>query len=59
RVAELIERANKTETLRFAIDMSFSSDEPDILKAMRNADKRMYEDKKHFYEQHPELIYRQ
>ena len=59
RVAELIERANKTETLRFAVGMSFSADEPDILKAMRNADKRMYEDKKHFYEQHPELIYRQ
>ena len=59
RVAELIERADKTENLRLAIGMSFSDDEPDILKAMRNADKRMYEDKKHFYEQHPELIYRQ
>ena len=59
RVAELIERANKTDNLRFAIGMSFSEDEEDILKAMRNADKRMYEDKKHFYEQHPELIYRQ
>lgn len=59
RVADLIERANKTETLRFAIGISLSEDEPDILKAMRNADKRMYEDKKHFYEEHPELIYRQ
>ena len=59
RVAELIRRAEKTDSLSFAVGISFSEDEPDILKAMRIADKRMYEDKKLFYERHPELIYRQ
>ena len=59
RVAELMEKANKTETVRFAIGISYSKDEPDILKAMRAADKKMYEDKKHFYEDNPDLVYRQ
>jgi diguanylate cyclase (GGDEF)-like protein len=59
RVAELMDKANNTETVRFAIGISYSKDEPDILKAMRAADKKMYEDKKHFYEDNPELVYRQ
>lgn len=59
RVAELIDRAGKTENVRFAVGVSLSKDEPDILKAMRSADKKMYEDKQRFYEAHPELIYRQ
>ena len=59
RVAELVEKANKTETLRFAVGVSLSKDEPDILKAMRSADKKMYEDKKHYYEVNPDLVYRQ
>ena len=58
RVAELVEKANKTETIRFAVGVSLSKDEPDILKAMRVADKKMYEDKKHYYEVNPDLIYR-
>lgn len=59
RVAELIEKSNRTETVRFAIGVSLSKDEPDIIKAMRSADKKMYEDKQRFYEAHPDLIYRQ
>ena len=59
RVQELINRANATESVRFAVGVSLSKDEPDILKAMRNADKRMYEDKRNFYAEHPELVYRQ
>ena len=59
RVSDLIEKANKTDTVRFAVGVSYSKDEPDILKAMRSADKKMYEDKKHYYEVNPDLVYRQ
>lgn len=59
RVASLIAKANATENVRFAVGISHSKDEPDILKGMRTADKRMYEDKKRYYEEHPDRIYRQ
>ena len=59
RIAELNEKAAKTETIRFAVGVSFSKDEPDILKAMRSADRKMYEDKKRYYENNPDLFYRQ
>ena len=59
RVASLIAKANATENVRFAVGISHSKDEPDILKGMRTADKRMYEDKKRYYEEHPDHIYRQ
>ena len=36
-----------------------TKDETDILKAMRLADKHMYEDKDRFYTAHPDLVYRQ
>jgi len=55
----MIPRAIRPETVRFAIGVSLSKDEPDIIKAMRSADKKMYEDKQRFYEAHPDLIYRQ
>ena len=58
RVAELIEKANATNNVRFAVGVSYSKDEPDILKAMRAADRRMYEDKNHYYEEHPDMLYR-
>ena len=44
---------------RFAVGVSLSCDEPDILKAMRAADKKMYEDKKRYYENNPDFVYRQ
>ena len=59
RVTDLIAKANKTDTVRFAVGISYSKDEPDILKAMRSADKKMYEDKKRYYEVNPDLVYRQ
>ena len=59
RVAELVEKSNASDQVRFAVGVSYSRDEPDILKAMRAADKRMYEDKKRYYTEHPDLIYRQ
>lgn len=58
RVSSLIEKSGRTENVRFAVGVSLSCDEPDILKAMRSADKKMYEDKKDFYEKNPNLIYR-
>ena len=59
RVASLVSKANASENVRFAVGVSYSKDEPDILKGMRAADKRMYEDKKRYYEEHPDRIYRQ
>lgn len=59
RVKDLVDKANKSESVRFAVGVSLSEDEPDILKSMRVADKRMYDDKKRYYEEHPERIYRQ
>ena len=59
RVEELVNKSNASELVRFAVGVSFSKDEPDILKAMRVADKKMYEDKNRYYTEHPEMIYRQ
>ena len=59
RVKELVEKANATKNVRFAVGVSASADEPDILKAMRLADKHMYEDKHQYYTEHPDLVYRQ
>lgn len=59
RIKELMDKANATDTVCFAVGVSNSTDEPDILKAMRAADKKMYADKKRYYEEHPDRIYRQ
>ena len=58
RVKTLLEKASATDSIRFAVGISYSKDEPDILKAMRNADQKMYEDKKRFYSENPDLVYR-
>lgn len=58
RVKTLLEKASATDSIRFAVGISYSKDEPDILKAMRDADQKMYEDKKRFYSENPELVYR-
>ena len=58
RVDELVKMANASDNVRFAVGISLSKDEPDILKAMRLADQRMYEDKKRYYQAHPDLIFR-
>lgn len=40
----------------FAIGSSFTEDNRNIKDALRIADERMYEDKKHYYELHPDKI---
>ena len=39
----------------FAVGLDFVSDSSGILKALHNADVRMYKDKEKFYQKHPEL----
>lgn len=46
------------KNVSLSADVSLSSEEPDILKAMRAADSRMYADKDQYYSEHPELKYR-
>lgn len=58
RISDLRDRADKTDNVRLAIGAVCSSDEPNILKAMRIADQFMYADKDRFYKAHPELKYR-
>ena len=46
--------AEETETVSFAIGLCVEEDSQSIYDAMRKADINMYEDKKAFYEAHPE-----
>ena len=55
KVAEIKDKASKTEHVCFAAGYCFDEDCNNIHYAMRIADGRMYEDKKQFYEQFPEL----
>ena len=47
--------AAETEHVSFAIGLSIQEDSQNIYEAMKQADVNMYEDKKKFYEQFPEL----
>ena len=58
RVAQLREREAAADNVCLAVGVSLSENEPDILKVMRAADKRMYEDKELYYKAHPDLLYR-
>lgn len=58
RVEDLRSRAAKSNNVRMAVGLATSEEEEDILKAMRAADKNMYEDKDAYYWAHPELKYR-
>jgi len=58
RVKSIYARAEKTEDLHFAVGTSFAAENDDILAVMHLADERMYEDKKRYYDSHPEKIYR-
>ncbi len=58
RISQLREREEATDNVCLAIGVSLSEDEPDILKVMRLADQRMYEDKELYYKAHPDLLYR-
>lgn len=46
--------ADKTDTVSFAIGLSLENDSQKIYEAMKQADVNMYEDKKAFYDAHPE-----
>ena len=46
--------ADETETVSFAVGLCIEEDSQKIYDAMKTADVNMYEDKKIFYEQHPE-----
>ena len=52
---ELKERADKTEDVRFAVGTCVEEDSQKIYEAMKQADVNMYEDKKAYYDQHPEI----
>ena len=58
RMALVREKTSATKNVSISAGVSMSSEEPDILKAMHNADARMYSDKESYYSAHPELKYR-
>ena len=51
---EIKEKASQTDYVSFAVGLSIKDDSQKIYEAMKIADVNMYEDKKRFYEAHPE-----
>ena len=58
RVADLRAKVDASDKVSMAVGVAYSTEEKNILKAMRKADQRMYESKDNFYLEHPELKYR-
>lgn len=58
RIQQLKEKSAIDSDVNFAVGYYFVSDNEDIRIAMKNADEKMYIDKKEFYTMHPELKYR-
>ena len=54
KYVETISVVSEKYNVCFAIGASFSDDNRDIKDMLRIADERMYEDKKHYYELHPD-----
>ncbi len=54
KVEALREKSDNTNNISFAIGFYYEEKGGDIRVAMREADSRMYEDKKAFYDRHPE-----
>ncbi|WP_408069863.1 GGDEF domain-containing protein [Butyrivibrio sp. JL13D10] len=54
KVEKLRERGSNPEGVYFAIGSFFDSDEGDLRKALRNANKQMLEEKENFYIKYPE-----
>ena len=52
---QIKERADKTDTVSFAVGLCIEEDSQKIYNAMKAADVNMYEDKKKFYGGHPEF----
>ena len=55
RAEAIREASKKYEHVCFAIGQCYDDDKSNVRHALRIADERMYEDKRKFYEQHPEL----
>ena len=55
RVEAIRAASSKYENVSFAIGKCFVSNKKNIREALRNADERMYADKKLYYQMHPEL----
>ena len=53
KVCELKEIIKNSQNVNFAIGDCYESDSRNVRSAMKNADQRMYEDKKRYYETHP------
>ena len=54
KIEELRKKVEQSETVSFAIGLYFDPSSKNILSAMTKADKKMYEDKDLYYQQHPE-----
>ena len=55
---QIKELAAETDTVSFAVGLCLEENSQNIYDAMKRADVNMYEDKKNFYEQHPERVRR-
>ena len=55
RVEAMKEASKKYEHLCFAIGQCYDDDKSNVRQALRIADERMYENKRQYYEEHPEL----
>ena len=55
RVEAIREASKKYEHVCFAIGQCYSDNKSNVRTALKIADERMYEDKRRFYEEHPEL----
>ena len=55
RVEAISEASKKYDHVCFAIGQCYEDSRLDVRQALRIADERMYEDKRKFYEEHPEL----
>ena len=54
KVQEVRDQAAKTNDVSFALGSSVQANKKDVRVALRQADERMYEDKKRYYEANPE-----
>jgi diguanylate cyclase (GGDEF)-like protein len=55
KVEELREVSKKYDSVNFALGECYYADKRNVRLALKKADERMYEDKRIFYEKHPEL----
>ena len=55
RVEAIREASKKYEHVCFAIGQCYNDNKSNVRNALKIADERMYEDKRRFYEEHPEL----